>query len=70
MTQIKTKHCVLGASRGVGGRLRSGLRRRGRVLAVPAAGTTATPGHGDAPGIDMLALDPSAEEAPARVPQQ
>ena len=72
MTQIKDKNIVvLGASRGVGREI--ALRARaegGRVLAVARGEDELRRLAGEAPGIDILALDAASEEAPRRVFEQ
>ena len=69
MTQIKDKNIVvLGASRGVGREI--ALRARaegGRVLAVARGEDELRRLAGEAPGIDILALDAASEDAPARI---
>jgi NAD(P)-dependent dehydrogenase (short-subunit alcohol dehydrogenase family) len=69
MAQIKDKNIVvLGASRGVGREI--ALRARaegGRVLAVARGEDELRRLAGEAPGIDVLALDAASEDAPGRV---
>ena len=69
MTRIKDKNIVvLGASRGVGREIAlRACAEGGRVLAVARGEDELRRLAGEAPGIDILALDAASEDAPARV---
>ena len=69
MAQIRDKNVVvLGASRGVGREI--ALRAHGvggQVLAIARGEDELRRLAGDAPGIDVFALDAASEDAPGRV---